>query len=144
MVLLESKRRYMWREQSMCFRHATLSHGPCACTSCSHDERKGTGSHDLLSSSHTREPFSHLALEVSPFQLAPWRAGRAESLSRDAGGAHPRVSLHLDAADGRDAPTSQSRETDHRHCGEAALGCPPYVLDGGQATGDRTGGRRRS
>jgi len=46
----------------MCFRHATLSHGPCACTSCSHDERKGTGSHDLLSSSHTREPFLYRAM----------------------------------------------------------------------------------
>src|SRR2546430_15377833 len=139
MVLLESKRRYMWREQSMCFRHATLSHGPCACTSCSHDERKGTGSHDLLSSSHTREPFSHLALEVSPFQLAPWRAGRAEPLSRDAGGARPRVPLLLDAADSRDAQTSHVRATDGRRCGAAALGCRRHELDVGVVTRRRTG-----
>ena len=44
-------------------------------------KRKGTGSHDLLSSSHTREPLSHLALEVTPIQLASWCAGRAEPLS---------------------------------------------------------------
>src|SRR2546421_2469445 len=112
MVLLESKRRYMWREQSMCFRHATLSHGPCACTSCSHDERKGTGSHDLLSSNHTRSPFSNLRRESSPFHLAQCVL---EPLPPDAGGPRPRVLLHLDAQVGRDAQPTQPREPDTPH-----------------------------
>ena len=44
-------------------------------------KRKVRQSHDLLSSSPTREPFSHLALEVTSIQLAPWSAGHTEPLS---------------------------------------------------------------
>ena len=64
-------------------------------------------SHDLLSCSFTGESVKHMALEVKPARLASQRTGLDKPISLRAEGAHPRVFIHINRADGCDAEPGQ-------------------------------------